>query len=63
MSYQCPHCQAGYTVVRVAKEGGKTYRLVRCNVCRGSMPAIDGQDILKYFLGRRPPSGGASSHG
>jgi hypothetical protein len=52
--FNCPHCDAGYKLVRVEAESGKTYRPVRCKVCRGALPATDGGEVLKYFLVRRP---------
>ena len=54
LEFHCPSCDAGYKVVRVAKESGKAYRPVHCRVCRGPLPATEGDDILKYFLVRRP---------
>jgi hypothetical protein len=57
VDFHCPNCQAGYSIVRVVKELGKTSRPVRCNVCRGPIPATDGYDMLKYFLVRRPEIG------
>ena len=45
---------AFYNVVRVKSEPGKTYRPVRCRVCRGALAPTDGDDILKYFLVHRP---------
>jgi hypothetical protein len=50
----CPHCDAGYKVIRVKAEPGKTYRPIRCKACRGPLAATDGDDLLKYFLVRRP---------
>jgi hypothetical protein len=52
--FSCPHCGAGYEVVRVKVEPGKTYRPIRCKVCRGPLAATNGDDLLKYFLVRRP---------
>ena len=52
----CPHCDAGYKVVRVKAESGGTYRLIRCAVCRGPLLGADGDDVLKYFLVQRPAS-------
>jgi predicted Zn finger-like uncharacterized protein len=50
----CPHCDAGYKVVRVKAESSGTYRLVRCAVCRGPLLGADGENVLNYFLVRRP---------
>jgi hypothetical protein len=55
VDFHCPSCNAGYAVVTVSKEPGRTYRPVRCRVCRGPMPATNNGDIFKYFLVRRPP--------
>jgi hypothetical protein len=52
----CPHCDAGYKVVRVKAEPAGTYRLIRCAVCRGPLLGADGDDVLKYFLVQRPAS-------
>jgi predicted Zn finger-like uncharacterized protein len=53
--FSCPNCQARYKVVRVKAEPGKKYRAVHCRVCNADLAPTDGDDILKYFLVRRPP--------
>ena len=54
VNFHCPHCDAGYSVVRVKNESGQAYQLVRCSVCWGPLPATEGDNILKYLLIRRP---------
>jgi hypothetical protein len=54
VDFFCPHCDAGYKIVRVKAEPGQTYRSIRCPACRGPLPATDGAEVLKYFLVRRP---------
>jgi hypothetical protein len=50
----CPTCQALYRVVRVKAEPRKTYRAVHCLVCHATLLPTHQNDILKYFLVRRP---------
>jgi hypothetical protein len=54
VNFYCPHCQAGYTVVRVNNQGNRTQRRVRCKWCRDPLPATDGNEMLAYFLVHRP---------
>jgi ribosomal protein L37AE/L43A len=50
----CPGCQAHYKVVRV-KSGSRTSDwLLHCKVCKQPLAATNGEDILKYFLIKRP---------
>jgi hypothetical protein len=54
VDFQCPHCNAGYTVVRMRNESGATYRPVHCRVCSGPLRATEGDEILRYLLVVRP---------
>src|SRR6516164_1799523 len=50
----CPGCQARYKIVR-AKSAARSHDLpLHCKVCKQPLAATDGEDILKYFLIRRP---------
>jgi hypothetical protein len=50
----CPGCQARYKMVR-AKSAARSRDLpLHCKVCKQPLAATDGEDILKYFLIRRP---------
>src|SRR5215831_1357599 len=50
----CPGCQARYKIVR-AKSAARSRDLpLHCKVCKQPLTATDGEDILKYFLIRRP---------
>jgi predicted Zn finger-like uncharacterized protein len=53
--FTCPSCQARYKVVRVKAEPGRRYKEVHCRVCHAVLTPTDGDNILKYFLVRRPP--------
>jgi hypothetical protein len=55
VNIHCPTCDAGYAVIRVRKQPGKTYHRIRCRVCRSPLSPIEGDDILNYFLVRKPP--------
>jgi hypothetical protein len=56
VDFLCPHCDAGYRVVRIKRELSTTFPPVRCRMCRMPLPATDGGDFLKYFLvSRRSP--------
>jgi hypothetical protein len=52
--FHFPRCNALYNVVRVKGEPGKTFPPICCRVCHGTIAASDGDNILKYFLIRRP---------
>ena len=53
-NFVCPHCQARYKLVRVKAEPSMPYQALHCRVCRQPLAAIEGDDVLKYFLvGRR----------
>ena len=47
-------CSARYKVVRVKAEANSPNWLVHCKVCKEPLAAMDGEDILKYFLTARP---------
>lgn len=53
-NFVCPHCQARYKVVRMRAQPGVAHETLHCRVCRQPLASIDGDDILKYFLVRRP---------
>jgi hypothetical protein len=55
-SFNCPHCDALYIVVRVRNESGDEHGPIHCRACRGAIPPTDGDDLLKYFLVRKPPN-------
>src|SRR5262245_48806448 len=52
--FVCPGCQAGYKLVRTKSDPRSRYLPVHCKVCKQPLAATDGEDILKYFLIRRP---------
>jgi len=52
--FKCPKCSAHYKVVRVKAEPQSPNWLVHCKVCKEPLAAMDGEDILKYFLTARP---------
>jgi hypothetical protein len=52
--FHCPHCDAGYRMVRIKNESDATYPSVRCCVCGGPLPATEGGEILKYLLAIHP---------
>jgi len=55
--FGCPLCQARYKIVR-ANAGPETINLlVHCIVCQRPFVSRDGEDILKYFLIKRPETG------
>ena len=53
--FACPRCGAGYKIVRMKDDSGRTYPPIGCRVCHGPLTATDDGTILKYFLIRRPP--------
>jgi hypothetical protein len=52
VSINCVHCGAEYKLVRV--EGESEQINVACVHCGNSLPARDGQFILKYFMVKSP---------
>jgi hypothetical protein len=52
--FVCPGCQAGYKLVRVKSEPPSRNFELNCKICKQPLVSIDGGDILKYFLIRRP---------
>ena len=52
--FKCSKCSAHYKVVRVNAEPQSPNWLVHCKVCKEPLAAMDGEDILKYFLTARP---------
>jgi len=49
-----PGCQARYKLVRAKSAAGSRDLPLHCKVCKQPLAASDGEDILKYFLIRRP---------
>jgi DNA-directed RNA polymerase subunit RPC12/RpoP len=52
--FDCPHCGAQYTLVRVEAESAKADEQIACRDCGGPLDGHDGRFILKYFLVYRP---------
>ena len=52
--FKCSKCGARYKVVRVKAQPQSPNRLLHCKVCKEPLAAMDGEDILKYFLTVRP---------
>ena len=52
--FVCPGCQARYKLVRVNSELRSCDFPLHCKVCKQPLAATDGEEILKYFLVRRP---------
>ena len=50
----CPGCQARYKIVRAKAETRSRGVPLHCKVCKQPLAAIDGENILKYFLISRP---------
>jgi hypothetical protein len=61
-NFVCPGCQARYKVVRVRSELRSRDFPLHCKVCKQPLAATDGEDILKYFLIRRPKERQAQTH-
>ena len=59
LSFNCPHCNALYHIVRGEARPETVYSEITCRACGGSLPAREGQFVLKYFLLRKglPPAG------
>jgi predicted Zn finger-like uncharacterized protein len=54
-SFNCPHCQALYQVIK-AEAGPETVdRAVPCRSCGEPLPGREGDFVLKYFLVRHAP--------
>ena len=53
-NFVCPHCQAGYKVVRMRAQPGVAHETLHCRVCRQPLAAIEGDNVLKYFLVGEP---------
>jgi len=53
-NFICPGCQARYKVVRAKAESRSRDLPLHCKVCKQPLAATDGEDILKYFLIKRP---------
>jgi predicted RNA-binding Zn-ribbon protein involved in translation (DUF1610 family) len=57
--FECPHCGAGYELVRV--EGDPEYkyihRQITCCSCGAPLHGREGGMVLKYFLVTRPHPG------
>jgi predicted Zn finger-like uncharacterized protein len=54
-SFNCPHCQALYQVIK-AEAGPETVdRAVPCRSCGEPLPSREGDLVLKYFLVRHGP--------
>jgi len=54
--FTCPECGAYYRLVRVKAEPGKWYRRGLCRICEAPLEAIEGENVLIYFLERLPPN-------
>jgi len=52
--FDCPHCGATYTLVRVEAESARADGQIACRSCGGPLDGHDGRFILKYFLVDRP---------
>jgi hypothetical protein len=52
--FDCPHCGAQYTLVRVEAESATADGQIACRSCGGPLDGHDGPFILKYFLVDRP---------
>jgi len=52
--FVCSGCHATYKVVRAKSELRSGDFPLHCKVCKQPLPATEGEDILKYFLVRRP---------
>jgi hypothetical protein len=52
-SFNCPHCDAPYHVVRGEPGPETLYRKIACRACGGPLPEREGEFVLKYFLLRK----------
>ena len=52
--FNCPHCNALYSVTKVEVEPEAVNRQVTCRACGGPMPGRDGIFVRKYLLLREP---------
>ena len=48
--FDCPHCGARYTLVRVEVETAEADSQIACRSCGGPLNGHEGRFILKYFL-------------
>jgi hypothetical protein len=46
--FDCPHCGATYTLVRVEAESARADGQIACRSCGGPLDGHDGRFILKY---------------
>jgi rubredoxin len=53
-NFICPGCQARYKLVRAKAETRFRDVPLHCRVCKQPLAAMDGENILKYFLISRP---------
>jgi len=53
-NFICPGCQARYKIVRAKAESRSRDLPLHCKVCKQPLAAMDGENILKYFLISRP---------
>ena len=49
-NFICPGCQARYKIVRAKAESRSRDLPLHCKVCKQPLAAMDGENILKYFL-------------
>jgi len=54
VDFICPGCGARYKIVRAKSELRSRDFPLYCKVCKQLLAAMDGENILKYFLISRP---------
>jgi len=61
-SFNCPHCDALYHVVRGEAGPETIYREITCLTCSRPLPERERQFVLKYFLLRKALPRDARAH-